>query len=116
MKFSQRNTEKYQKHYSANRFMAKLPQLAKWAGRKLLQPALELYFAATDKDTPTWAKQTIYGALGYLLLPIDVLPDFLPMIGFSDDLSVLLAAIAAVATHIKPEHKDKATNMVNKWF
>lgn len=118
MKFSRRptDTSHYQKHYSSERFLSKLPAFAKFAGRKILEPAIELYFAATDKDTPAWAKRTIYGALGYLLLPVDVLPDFLPMVGFTDDLGILLAAVAAVATHIKPEHKAKARAMMQKWF
>lgn len=116
MKRHSPNTDDYQRHYSSERFIRKLPRFAKIAGRKVLQPALELYFATTDKDTPAWAKRTIYGALGYLLLPVDVLPDFLPLVGFTDDLGILLAAIAAVATHIKAEHKLKAHNMMQKWF
>lgn len=111
-----RDTRAYEQHYSKQGFLSRIPSLVKSAGKKVLEPALQLYFAATDADTPQWAKRTIYGALGYLILPIDVLPDFIPMVGFTDDFGVLVAAVTAVATHIKPEHKNKARAVMNKWF
>lgn len=110
------DTNRYARHYSDKGFISRLPTFAKKAGRKVLEPAIQLYFAATDADTPQWAKRTIYGALGYLILPLDVIPDILPFVGFSDDLGILLAALATTAVHIKPEHKAKARAMMQKWF
>ncbi|WCY74099.1 YkvA family protein [Pseudomonas aeruginosa] len=74
------------------------------------------YYAATDSDTPTWAKTTIYGALGYFISPIDVIPDITPIVGYTDDIGVLCAALAATATHIKAEHVTKAKETLKQWF
>lgn len=54
-----------------------------------MEPALKMYYAATDADTPTWAKTTIYGALGYFISPIDVIPGITPLVGYTDDVGVL---------------------------
>jgi uncharacterized membrane protein YkvA (DUF1232 family) len=88
----------------------------KSAGKKVLTPALQLYYAAIDQDTPKWAKRAIYGALGYLIFPVDAIPDMIPMVGLTDDLTVLLAALATTVAYIKPEHKAKAQAQVSKWL
>lgn len=106
----------YRKHYSDSLFWQKVRRYAKTAGRAVLEPALKMYYAARDPATPQWAKNTIYGALGYLILPVDVVPDILPVVGFSDDLSVLIAALSVTAAHIKPEHTEKAQRLLAKWF
>lgn len=107
---------KYRRHYSDSRFWHKVRRYAKTAGRAVLEPALKMYYAARDPSTPKWAKNTIYGALGYLILPADVLPDILPAVGFSDDLGILIAALGVTAAHIKPEHTAKAQQILAKWF
>lgn len=66
-----------------------------------------------DEDTPIWAKTTIMGALGYFISPLDAIPDITPFVGYSDDLGIL---VAAVATHIKDEHVEKAKETLKKWF
>ncbi|MCY3808877.1 MAG: YkvA family protein [Gemmatimonadetes bacterium] len=70
--------------------------------------ALVLYYCLKDPDTPLWARRIIMGALGYLILPVDAVPDFLPLVGLTDDLAVLAAAVAIVLVHINPEHKRAA--------
>lgn len=109
-------TSQFKQHYSDKRFWQKVGRYAKTAGRTVLEPALKMYFAARDPATPKWAKNTIYGALGYLILPADMLPDILPAVGFSDDLSILIAALSVTAAHIKPEHTEKAQRLLAKWF
>ena len=66
------------------------------------------YFAATDKNTPTRVRGTILAALAYFVMPADLIPDFVIGLGFTDDLAVLTAAIAAVQRHIKPVHREAA--------
>ena len=61
-------------------------------------------------------KATILGALGYLISPIDAIPDFIPVAGFSDDLGVLAAAIAAIGFYIDDEVKNKADEKLAEWF
>lgn len=66
------------------------------------------YYCAMDPTTPKRVKYILLGALGYFILPFDAISDFLPIIGFTDDAAVLAAAIAAVATSITIEHRQKA--------
>jgi uncharacterized membrane protein YkvA (DUF1232 family) len=69
---------------------------------------LAAYYCAFDRDTPLSVKATLIGALAYFVLPTDVIPDVLPVIGFTDDAAVLAAAIKLVADHIKPLHREIA--------
>ncbi len=102
--------------YSDNSFWDKVKKYARSAGEEVLETALKLYFAATDPDTPTWARTTIFAALGYFIAPLDAIPDAIPAAGFSDDLGVLVAAAATVAANLKEEHSAKAKETLQKWF
>lgn len=102
--------------YSEDGFWDKFKNFAKAAGASVLRPALKLYYAANDPDTPAWAKATAIAALGYFITPIDAIPDITPFVGFSDDLGVLVAALAAIAAHIKDEHVNMAEETLKKWL
>lgn len=106
----------YEKHYSEEKFWDKVKSVAKAAGSKVIYSALNLYYAAQSDKTPKWAKTTIYGALGYLILPVDLVPDFLPVVGFGDDLSVIVAATAVVAMNITEEVKNQSKKKMSDWF
>ena len=106
----------YKAHYTDSGFWDKAKGYAKVAGKAALEPALKMYYSATDKDTPLWAKTAIYGALGYFISPIDAIPDFLPVAGYTDDIAVLVAAAATVAAYIKEEHVRKARDTLRQWF
>ncbi|HEY1475392.1 MAG TPA: YkvA family protein [Pseudolabrys sp.] len=75
---------------------------------------LAAYYCAFDRDTPLPVKATLVGALAYFVLPIDAIPDVLPVIGFTDDAAVLAAAINLVATHISPLHREAARTALNR--
>lgn len=107
---------KFSKEFTEGHFWDKVKNYARVAGEGVLMPALTMYNASKDAATPTWAKTTIYGALGYFISPIDAIPDLTPLIGYSDDLGVLVAATAAIIGHIKQEHKDKAKQTLKQWF
>ena len=109
-------TPRYRKHYSDRGFWSKAKKLATQAGKSVLEPALTLYYAGLDDKTPAWAKTTIATALGYFIFPIDAIPDPAPVVGYGDDLGVLLAAVAVVAAHIKPGHKGRAKQTVKGWL
>lgn len=102
--------------YSEEGFWHKVSSVARKAGQAALNPALRMYFAAQDSDTPVWARTTIYGALGYFISPIDALPDFTPLLGYTDDITLMAGAVAIVAAHIKPEHRARADKVLKRWF
>lgn len=106
----------FAKAFSENGFWDKAKQYARVAGEAVLEPALKLYYSAQDPDTPAWARSTVYASLGYFITPLDAIPDLSPLIGYSDDLGVLVAATAAIAAYIKQEHADKARAKLDQWF
>jgi uncharacterized membrane protein YkvA (DUF1232 family) len=69
---------------------------------------LAAYYCAFDRDTPLQVKAALIGALAYFVLPFDVIPDFLPVIGFADDAAVLATALRLVASHMRPAHREAA--------
>jgi uncharacterized membrane protein YkvA (DUF1232 family) len=72
------------------------------------EDALAAWYCARDPATPARVRMILISAVAYFVLPIDAIPDLLPFLGFTDDAAVIAAALAAVATHLRPEHRDKA--------
>lgn len=101
--------------YSPKKLKAKISKCARKAGSKLINMALVLYYVATDKRTPIKDKAVIYGVLGYFILPFDFMPDAIPFVGFSDDLSALAWAIATISHNITPEIKARAKARTDSW-
>ena len=102
--------------YSAPNLWHSLSKAARVAGRKTLLTALTLFFCLKDNDTPTWARGVIIGALGYLILPTDLIPDIIPGMGYGDDWGALVAALGTVAAYVKDDHKAKAAAQVVRLF
>jgi uncharacterized membrane protein YkvA (DUF1232 family) len=75
---------------------------------------LAAYYCAFDRDTPLQVKATLVAAIAYFVLPIDAIPDVLPVLGFTDDAAVLATAIKLVANHISPLHREAARNALSK--
>ena len=112
----QTDPEEYAQYYSDSGFWRKIAKKSRSIGRKFSEILLVLYYSLTDKETPKWAKSVIVGALGYFIFPVDAIPDFIPVIGFTDDYGMIMSAIAVIAAHIKDEHKDKARRITEKLF
>lgn len=106
----------YLHHYTAPQFWKKLGKHAAAVGRGTLEKALYLYYAAQNPATPAWAKRVIYGALGYFILPLDAIPDLAPIVGYTDDLSIMAAALATVAYYITPQVKAQAHDKLDTWL
>ncbi len=70
-----------------------------------MEELVAAYYCALDRNTPLRAKGILLAALGYFILPADAIPDFVFGLGFTDDIAVLTAAIAAVRAHITPAHR-----------
>ena len=86
------------------------------AGRAIAQPALEGFELIMDNSTPPQVRVSIMGALTYLIVPVDLIPDFIPASGFSDDLVALTAVISLWQHHLTPEMKFRARCKLDKWF
>ncbi|NJK68034.1 MAG: DUF1232 domain-containing protein [Microcoleus sp. CSU_2_2] len=102
--------------YSDESFWTKLKKFALTAGREVVEKALTLYYTAQNPNVPAWAKTVVVGALTYFISPVDAIPDILVGVGFTDDLGVLLAAIATVSVYINTETKEQAKQKMNDWF
>ncbi len=72
------------------------------------EDAIAAYYCALDRETPMHVRAALIGALAYFVMPFDAVPDFLPLMGFADDASVIAAAIAMVRVHMKDRHRDAA--------
>ncbi len=86
------------------------------AGRLVAKPALEGFELIMDTSTPPQVRISMLGALTYLIVPIDLIPDFIPAGGFSDDLVALTAVISLWQHHMTPEIKYRAKCKLDKWF
>lgn len=102
--------------FTENGFWQKLARYAKIAGKEVVQKALWLFYASQHADTPGWAKAVIYGALAYFILPVDAIPDFIPVGGYVDDLGVLSAAVLTVLFFINSDVKEQARKKMSDWF
>lgn len=110
------DTSRYRSFYTAPGFWSKLQGRGRQAGQQVLEKALYLYYAVQHPNTPKWAKRVIYGALGYFILPLDAIPDLAPLLGYTDDLGIMAAALATVAFYITPEVKAQAHQKLAQWF
>lgn len=106
----------FQQHYSESGFWDKVQKFSKQIGREVLEKALVLYYTGIDEKTPKWAKTVLFTALGYLILPLDTIPDITPGVGFADDTAALLAAAASVASCISEKHRQQAKQKIKTWF
>ena len=87
-------------------FWAKMKRVA--ARLPFAEDLLSAYYCAFDRQTPRHVQAALIGALAYFILPFDAIPDFLPVLGFTDDAAVLATAIKLVASHITPDHRAAA--------
>ncbi|MCE4566085.1 DUF1232 domain-containing protein [Maribellus sp. CM-23] len=106
----------YNQYFSEESLWEKLKKYAKVAGTKVVYAVLLLYYTMQDKGTGIKTKLSIAAALGYFILPTDAIIDLAPLIGYSDDLGVLLFALSQISKSITPEIKTKARQKLNDWF
>lgn len=105
--------EKYGTYYSDNRLWKKIERVAKKVGATALLPVFTLYYMLQDDKVSLQHKAYIVGALGYFILPIDLIPDgILPVIGFTDDIAVMTLVLKLVKDSITPEIKARANQRV----
>jgi uncharacterized membrane protein YkvA (DUF1232 family) len=95
---------------------SKVKNFAVAAGREVIEKALWLYYAAQAPETPASAKTAIYAALAYFVMPLDAIPDVLPVVGYTDDVGTLAAAVATVSMYITADVKAQAQQKLVDWF
>lgn len=105
----------YSNKFTNGEFLEKISKIAKRAGAKLVYVALILYYTLQSDKVAIKDKAIIIGALGYLISPLDVIPDAIPIVGLGDDLAVLLYVLNKIG-NISDEIKDKAKSKLDKWF
>ncbi|NVJ67338.1 MAG: DUF1232 domain-containing protein [Gammaproteobacteria bacterium] len=109
------STEDYQEHYSDESFWQKTKHFAIKIGKETVEKSLIMYYCMKDSDTPAKHKSIILSALGYFILPVDLIPDILPG-GWMDDLGALALAFSTVTSSIKDEHVEMAQIKLDKFF
>ena len=106
----------YANKFSQSEFAEKISRIAKRAGSKLVYAALILYYTLQSDKVSKADKAIIIGALGYMISPLDVIPDAIPIAGLTDDLAVLLYVLKKLWTGIDPEIIAKAREKLSRWF
>lgn len=106
----------YANKFSQSEFAEKIARIAKRAGAKLVYAALILYYTLQSDKVSKADKAIIIGALGYMISPLDVIPDAIPIAGLTDDLAVLLYVLKKVWTGIDPEIVEQAKSKLSRWF
>ena len=107
---------KYKDKFTSNGFVEKISRIAKRAGAKFVYAALILFYTLESDTVSVKDKAIIIGALGYLISPLDVVPDAIPIAGLGDDLAVLIYVLHKVWGEVSEEVKAKAHNKLSKWF
>ncbi len=106
----------YENHYSEQNLIQKISRFAKMAGLNTIYYVLLLYNLLLSDLTSIGDKAVIWGALGYFICPLDVIPDVMIGTGFLDDAAALTLALSYLATSITPQIKAAAKSQLHKWF
>lgn len=104
------------KYYSDGKFLEKVKKYGTSIGFKALHAAVVLFYSLKDPKLPNKDRMIILGALGYLILPVDLIPDFIPVVGFTDDIAIIIAALGKVINSVSEESKVKAHQQLKAWF
>lgn len=106
------DTSAYASNYSDENLMDKATRFGKKMGGKLLYNVFVLYYVLKSRNVPITVKLEIVGALGYVIFPADIIPDFIPVAGFSDDMMAIGYAIDRTRAYITPDIRRKAEQRV----
>jgi uncharacterized membrane protein YkvA (DUF1232 family) len=102
----------YSSSYSDDSFWDKFTNISSSIGCSVLRTALYLYYILRLGDAPPWAKAAIIGALGYFVCPIDAIPDFLPGIGYTDDMAIMVALFNRLEYLVDGNIKRKVNSLL----
>ena len=107
---------KYADEYTEVGLWEKIRDNVTSIGLKLIYKALQLYYVAQSPNCPAKVKAGIYAALGYLISPIDIIPDFTPVMGYADDATAIGMALFLAQMYITEDIKAQARNRIHGMF
>ena len=113
---TEKELQKYEQHYSDSSCLDKVTKYGKLIGITALYKAVQLWFVLQKPDVPAGTKAVIMGALGYLIAPLDFLPDLLPVLGYTDDIVAITFALINVQGYIDEEVERKSKKLLTKIF
>ena len=113
---TEKELQKYEQHYNDSSFLDKVTKYGKLIGITALYKAVQLWFVLQKPDVPAGTKAVIMGALGYLIAPLDFLPDLLPVLGYTDDMVAITFALIKVQGYIDEELERKSKKLLAKIF
>ena len=113
---TEKELQKYEQHYNDSSFLDKITKYGKLIGINALYKAVQLWFVLQKPDVPASTKAVIMGALGYLIAPLDFLPDLMPVLGYTDDFAAITFALIKVQGYIDEEVERKSKNLLAKIF
>jgi uncharacterized membrane protein YkvA (DUF1232 family) len=108
-----RKINKYAKYYSEGDFLKKISKVSGKIGSELLVHLILLYYLVSDKKIPLKTRLIFIAALGYFILPTDLVADIIPGLGFTDDLAFIAYAFSTANDFISPELREKAQQKAN---
>ncbi|MDR1729298.1 MAG: DUF1232 domain-containing protein [Prevotellaceae bacterium] len=107
---------KYEKHFSQSKLLEKLKKVAQKAGAKVVYSVLLLFYVLVDGNVSIKDRAIIIGALGYFIFPVDLMPDLMLALGYTDDLAMVLFSIGKIRKSITPEIELKAKSKLQEYF
>ena len=113
---TEKELQKYEQHYNESSFLDKVTKYGKLIGINALYKAVQLWFVMQKPDVPATTKAVIMGALGYLIAPLDFLPDLMPVLGYTDDFVAITFALIKVQGYIDEEVERKSKSLLAKIF
>ena len=113
---TEKELQKYEQHYNDSSFLDKVTKYGKLIGINALYKAVQLWFVMQKPDVPAATKAVIMGALGYLIAPLDFLPDLMPVLGYTDDFVAITFALIKVQGYIDEEVERKSKHLLAKIF
>ncbi len=107
---------KYIRYYNEKKFLGKLKKLLVQLGEEVALRLLMLYFLMGSKKVPLKIRMLIMAALGYFVLPSDLISDFIPALGFTDDIAFLTYTFNQAAKYADDGIRKKASEKLESWI
>lgn len=115
-KINDESLSKYEKDYSEQGLKDKIAKYGKLIGMEVLYKVVQLWYVLQRDDVPKSTKALIMGALGYLIAPLDFLPDLTPILGYSDDMVAVTFAMLRIQGYINDDIREKARTFLANIF